>query len=356
MRCAPRPVLPRRNMETERERDTAPRFPSPHLAFRAQCKPAHPAISRASRDAHSARVSALAEPPPQSSSAKRSSLRTGPSADRAETAWPARRRFFLFWGTRAVMVVDVIDAARSALCGGRRGGPSGRCGVVAAAGAAPGERGAHGPCMYHACWPGEGVAAAGSAPAMAMRAGGLINVARASSRPKSATACSTSRGTLDSAWWPACLAARAAAGDGVESRAREGLLHAATDAASPAAAAVGVAAGDAAGRFDALGRGVSLHARDCRDADGRGESGGRRTSSSGGGAGAETALEATGSWSALGWGPVGSAAGGPAPARSWEMCEGTLVNSKALAASGSRVFAPSPPAASKREAVWELAA
>ena len=38
------------------------------------------------------------------------------------------------------------------------------------------------------CWPGEGVAAAGSAPAMAMRAGGLINVARASSRPKSATA------------------------------------------------------------------------------------------------------------------------------------------------------------------------
>mmetsp|Transcript_44550 Transcript_44550/g.144789 ORF Transcript_44550/g.144789 Transcript_44550/m.144789 type:complete len:278 (-) Transcript_44550:2169-3002(-) len=188
MRCAPRPVLPRRNMETERERDATPRFPSPHLAFRAQCKPAHPAISRASRDAHSARVSALAEPPPQSSSAKRSSLRTGPSADRAETAWPARRRFFLFWGTRAVMVVDVIDAARSALCGGRRGGPSGRCGVVAAAGAAPGERGAHGPCMYHACWPGEGVAAAGSAPAMAMRAGGLINVARASSRPKSATA------------------------------------------------------------------------------------------------------------------------------------------------------------------------
>ena len=80
-------------------------------------------------------------------------------------------------------------------------------------------------------------------------------------------------------------------------------LHAATDAASPAAAAVGVAAGDAAGRFDALGRGVSSHARNCRDADGRGESGNWRTSSSGGGAGAETALEATGSWSALGWGP-----------------------------------------------------
>mmetsp|Transcript_5911 Transcript_5911/g.19070 ORF Transcript_5911/g.19070 Transcript_5911/m.19070 type:complete len:311 (+) Transcript_5911:147-1079(+) len=309
------------------------------------------------RTLHERQCAALAEPPPQSPSAKRSSLRTGPSADRAETAWPARR-LFLFWGTRAVMVVDVIDAARSALCGGDRGGPSGRCGVVAAAGAAPGERGAHGPCMYHACCPGEGVAAVGSAPANEARAGGLINVARASSRPKSATACSTSRGTLDSAWWPACLAARAAAGDGVESRAREGFLHAATDAASPAAAAVGVAAGDAAGRFDALGRGVSSHARNCRDADGRGESGNWRTSSSGGGAGAETALEATGSWSALGWGPVGSAAGGPAPARSWERCEGraTLVNSKALVASGSRAFAPSPPAASKREAVWELAA